>query len=345
MPNDPRMEESVVKARKTYALYHYSKSISELARILSERREGAEEVAMINCVIYIVVDFLWGNVATSIAHLHSGSEILKQWKKKLPRNREVDETSLEANFTRVYDTMAHQASEVAVKQEIGTTNLSPDCTDFENFTDARSSIEAIATDGLHLVRPISLEHDVTATTERRQELQKSDSVHKARLDTWRARFEGILTKSELDRANKNSKQRKEDISTMLLLYLSSTVWLWDGGCPKEEQPLKLCGQLIHVSELMLAESEDSVEDRNRVRMTLFDTRIWPSLAILAAKCEDSDLRKRAVAILARTRPNKTARETVSESTLPRREPNANNPKFVAESEGNWGTWIDMSSGK
>jgi hypothetical protein len=348
IPNDPRMEDSICKARKNYALYHYAKSVSELARILSERQSGAEEIAMINCVVYIVVDFLWGNVATSIAHLHSGSEILKQYRKKKPRGRVIQEDSLEANLLRVYDTMGHQVSDVAVKEESDIDGGSnPELADFDSFAGARNSIEKIATDGLRLVRQGSIENDDNATLERRAELQMMESVHKGRLEVWRARFEVILTKSELDHSNKDDKQRKEDISTMLLLYLSSIVWLWDGGYPKQAQPLKMFGQLIHVSELLLAESRDSVEDRNRIRMILFDTRVWPSLAILAAKCEDSDLRKRAVAILAKTRPvhNQTTGSTTSPSTASKTASSLNIPDIVEESAGNWGTWVEMTTAK
>jgi hypothetical protein len=347
IPNDPRMEDSICKARKNYALYHYARSISELARTLTERRNGAEEIAMINCVIYIVVDFLWGNVATSITHLHSGSEILKQWKKKQPEDRPVQPNSLEANLNRVYETMGHQVSDVAVKEELGTGNANPDLADFETFADARKSIEMIATEGLRLVRQSSIDNDDSSTAERRAEIQNMESVHKGRLEVWRARFEGILKRSELDRSMKDNKKKKEDISTMLLLYLSSIVWLWDGGYPKQAQPLKMFGQLIHISELLIAESKDSVEDRNRVRIILYDVRVWPSLAILAAKCEDADMKKRAVAILAKTRPvhQSSTRETTPDSNSPESGNSMNLPDFEATSAGNWGTWIEMSTGK
>jgi hypothetical protein len=347
IPNDPRMEESVTKARKNYALYHYARSVSELARTLSERQDGAEEIAMINCVIYIVVDFLWGNVATSIAHLHSGSEILKQWKRKQPKGRQIQASSLEANLNTAYETMNHQVSDVAVKNESEDAPPDPEVSDFDNFADARISIERIATEVMQLVRQSSLNNDDETTVERRAEIQRVESAHKNRLMLWRARFEEVLTRSELDRSKKDDKQRKEDISTMLLLYLSSIVWLWDGAYPKKAQPLKMFGQLIHVSELLIAESRNSVEDRDRIRLVLYDTRVWPSLAILAAKCEDLDMRKRAVAILAKTRPvyQPRARDTPPEHNTSRSGDKLNLPEVEATSAGNWGTWVEMSTAK
>jgi hypothetical protein len=346
IPNDPRMEDSVTKARKTYALYHYARSISELARTLSERQEGAEEIAMINCVIYIVIDFLWGNVATSIAHLHSGSEILKQWKKKQPKGRQIQAASLEANLNTAYRTM--KVPDVAGNNESGTGGSDLGVTDFDNFADARSSIEIITTDGLGLVRQSSLNDDDETTVERRAEISRLENDHKNRLELWRARFEVVLTRSELETPMKDDMERKEDVSTMLLLYLSSIVWLWDGSHPRQAQPLKMFGQLIHVSELLIADSRDSVKDMNRIRLIIYDTRVWPSVAILAAKCEDLDMRKRAVAILAKTRPvyQSRTRETTPELNASESATIVHHvPEVESASADNWGTWVEMSTTK
>lgn len=51
-------------ARQRYAAHHAQLAMSELSKILADRPE-ATEVAMINCVLFVLLDYMVGNFASA----------------------------------------------------------------------------------------------------------------------------------------------------------------------------------------------------------------------------------------------------------------------------------------
>lgn len=330
IPNDPRMEKSLMDSRKSFALLHYNKSISILARLLSSRQEGAVELALICCVVYIIVDFLWGNVATSIAHLQSGHAILKR---RYRNDKPSLAGSLQSNLSTIFDTMGHQAPDE--EKEGANDNRSPSSlTDFSDLASARKSIETIATDGLRLARRSAIVGDGPDAVSRKVELEEEEKSIEKELETWLTKFDRFIKSS----GDVFTVPEQHEIGIMRLLHLSAVVWLWEGAQPQKEPPLATFSELIDVGDWLILECKNHEDSNRSLRMTLFDSRVWPSFAIIARNCVDQGIKKRALGLLGKAHPRPQTGD--GGSATPDDGLNASIPDVTGEG-GNWEYWAKI----
>ncbi|KAG9231355.1 hypothetical protein BJ875DRAFT_506727 [Amylocarpus encephaloides] len=325
------MDRSLVQSRKNVVYQHYGRSVALLARELGERQPGAEENALVNCVIYIIVDFLWGNLATSIVHLQAGSNILKQWKKRRPKGRPIAEGSLEACLIAVYDTMGHQHQVTNIAARPATPlndDVKPPANEFENLAAAKRSIEQISTDGMRLARNGSALSETPADTQEKSKFEAVEDAHNSMLQLWKYKFETLLSSLGSGLARNES----ESVNSMRLLYLSSVIWLWDvpQGANRKEEPLRTFDEFIDVAEWLAAtaQEEEAEGEGERFLVSFYDSRVWPSIAIIATNCSSPDLKKRALGILAKAIPS------------PKPNPESDSPSGPVDD--NWQSWAEMS---
>lgn len=306
---------------------------SSRARLLSSRKEGADELALISCVIYIVVDFLWGNVATSINHLQSGHAILK-------RRYQVDKPtpagSLESNLFRIFDTMNAKAPDEEKESTNDAGSTSPE-TDFSGLTSARKLIETITTDGMRLPRRNTIVGDDPEAVSKKAALKEGEKSIEKGLEMWSTKFDRFIKSS--DKVFTTPEQH--EFCIMRLLYLSAIIWLWEGSHPKKEPPLATFSELIDAGDWLILECKNHEEPNRSLQMMLFDSRVWPSFAIIATNCDDQGIKKRALRLLGRAHPRPRTADgsnTALDDRLKASIPDANGEG------GNWEYWAKIVRG-
>ncbi|KAF4629996.1 hypothetical protein G7Y89_g8144 [Cudoniella acicularis] len=271
IPNDPRLEESICQKRTKLALFHYNKSISLLAKLLAERGNESESVALVNCILFVMIDFIFGNIETAMFHLHSGREIMKRRKQRNLKSEPPTEKSLEGGLVYIFGSM--------------------------NLPSARRFVESIALENAKLIdnRPPNESHGQNVKL--CPDLRAKQDAHMGKLEIWRFKFERLLRA----RGPNFTPEVKEEIASIRLLYLSAVILIWACDCPQQQENLMVFSRLIDVAEELVTSFGNYGKTRPRiVHENICDERVRPAYSIIASRSSDPVIKKRALALLEKT---------------------------------------------
>ncbi|RDL41672.1 uncharacterized protein BP5553_01651 [Venustampulla echinocandica] len=325
IPNDPRMDKSVCLARKIFALQHYSKAVTRLAKIMAERGGAVQKLALINCLIFVIIDFLWGNVATAMVHVQSGADILERWRKKHGKEADV-EGSLEAMLVTLFNGTNFGRFSAPTKKAMVDE---PERDYFVDLAAARQSIEDITGDANALDREGAAHEDMPKDDLPTARNRAPAEDHRQRLEVWASKFEGLLSTLGPDLV----PQQEEEIAAMRVLYFSGLVWIWACADPQPAQPLEVFGQLISVAEDLAKVCVRHGEDATyHIRKCIYDTRVCFSYSFIAKSCTDIGIKERAMALLAKIASGMEGKAVKLREGLVK----------VESREDNWKTWVKMT---
>ncbi|KAH6674714.1 hypothetical protein B0J14DRAFT_20406 [Halenospora varia] len=288
------LEQSACQAREKFALVQYNKSISKLSKVLSEKGEHSELIALVNCLLFVVIDFMSGNKETAMIHLHSGVEILKRWRKERAKAKPPSKDSLEAAINQLFDTMGRQARDRTMKKMIDGDDSSP-LSPFNDLSIARRSIEQMAKDSLKLFEKLSPSGHRIKTDEVDPESRTIEDAQRTKLELWAFKFERHVNPLGADL----TLDQKKEVASMRVLYLSAVTLLWACENPQQQEILQVFTSLVDIAEELIELCDGHDEDSVGMDVqTISDERVRPAFSIVTSRCSDADVKKRASILLA-----------------------------------------------
>lgn len=297
LPGDPRLDPCALDAQRQFADKHHNLAISELSKLLTARPE-CSEIALINCILFVMLDFVRGNFSTAVLHLHNGMEILGKWRKGLDFSQMVDR-SLESNILQVFHHLSFQTEPTEYHLNIDDSpDYGPDPTSFTGLLGAHISIEHLSQQSLRLIRLGAVISLKPQDFPRVAALEQDVKEHTARLDGWSQRLDALVSLMGDDLA----LEEEECIHELRVMHLSSLMWLGAAlGCTS----LEAKDRFDRIADLADALQDWCYHRGLPSNWTRFgwEAGILPPVYFVATKCEDARLRKKAVALLLKAAPH------------------------------------------
>lgn len=295
-PGDPRLDPHALEAQRQFADKHHNIAISELRNLLAARPESSE-IALINSVLFVMLEFVRGNFSTAILHLHNGMEILGKWRKELDFSTMV-EGSLESNILQVFHHLSFQTEPSEYHLTDETPDYGPDPTSFTGLLGAQISIEHLSQQRLRLIRLGAVLSLNPQNLARIAAFEQELKGHTARLDGWSQRLDMLLPSLGDDL----TMEEEESIHELRTVHLSSLMWLGAGlGCTSMEAKDRF-HSIVNLAESLQTWRYHRGLPSNWTKFG-WVAGILPPVYFVATKCQDSRLRKKAVALLMRTSPH------------------------------------------
>lgn len=296
LPGDPRLDPRALEAQSQFADKHYNIAISELSRFLAERPE-CSEIALINSILFVILDRLRGNFSTAVLHLHNGMEILGRWQKGLDLSM-MAEGSLESNILLVFHHLSFQTSPNEYHLSDKTPDYSPDPTRFTGLYEARICIQHLLQQSLRLIRLGAVRSLNPQDLESLADLEQDVQEHMAKLDGWSQRLNMLL----LSFGDNLTVEEDESIHELRGIHLVSLMWLGAGlGCTTSEGKDRF-HLIVDLAENLQTWRYHRVLPGNWTEFA-WHTGIMPPVHYVAMKCQDPALRSRAKGILIEACPN------------------------------------------
>jgi hypothetical protein len=297
LPGDPRLDLHALEAQRQFADKHHNLAISELSKLLAARPESSE-TALINCVLFVMLDFVRGNFSTAVLHLHNGMEILGKWREKLDFSMMV-EGSLGSNILQVFHHLSFQTAPNEYHLDPDEApDYGPDPTSFTGLLGAQISIEHLSQQSLRLIRLGAVLSQNSQDIPQTAALQQEVKDHTARLDGWARRLDMLLSSL----GNDLTVEEEECVHELRIMHLSSLMWLGAGlGCTSSEAKDRFHGIVDLADTLQNWRNHRSLP--NDWTRFSWEMGILPPVYYVATKCQDARLRKKAVALLMKTAPH------------------------------------------
>lgn len=296
LPGDPRLEPHELEAQSRFADRHYAVAISELSKLRAESPE-CSEIALINCILFVYLDFLRGNFSTAMLHLHNGMEILGKWQKELDLSL-IAEGSLKWNILQVFHHLSFQTSPNEYHLSDRTPDYGPDPTTFTDLFGAQICIEHLAQQSLRLIRLAAIRSlspiDLASLVDLEQQVNK----HMGKLDGWSQRL-NILVSSFGDNL---TSEEDDSIHSLRGMHLSSLIWLSASGLGSTVSEGKYRFDLIvDLAQKLQAWRYHRGLPRHWTEFSWRAVTVAP-LHYVATKCQDLGPRLRAKRVLMETYP-------------------------------------------
>jgi hypothetical protein len=272
-------------------------AISELSKLLAARPESSE-IALINCILFVMLDFVRGNFSTAVLHLHNGMEILGKWRKQLDFSMMV-EGSLESNILQVFHQLSFQTTPEEFHLNIDDEpDYGPDPTSFTGLLGAQMSIEHLSQQSLRLIRLGAVLSLTPQDFARIATLELDVKEHTARLDGWSQRLDKLM----FSLGDNLTADEEESIHELRVMHLSSLMWLDAAlGCTSSEAKDRF-DRIVDLADALQDWRYHRGRPSNWTRFG-WEAGILPPVYFVATKCEDPRLRKKAVALLLKAAPH------------------------------------------
>lgn len=262
-------ESWVATRQQLFSVQQYNKAIQYLT---NTAYTPSAEVILTSCIIFIMYENLYGRNAEASKHLKSGIAMLKSWLPTTSSARVVDEEYLTPIYTRGY---AHTSSII----------MPPD---FDNLESARKHLQVL----LDMVYS-----SVNSSIVSGKKGAVCVEVFHARnlLQEWYNRFATLEEPRYLERRRAKLLLRLqfETASVLLVAVLMDDECEFDKQMHAFQVIIDQCEQLVAYESILL--NNDAANPETFVYG--FDLNIIPSLSIVAFKCRDPVLRRKAIALL------------------------------------------------
>lgn len=214
---DP-MVFSTSETRQQFAAQHARQAMSELSKLLTDRPE-ATEIALINCILFVLLDYMVGNFATALLHLHNGQEILNKWGKTRAVGQDSREGSLEDNLTQILHQLSFRTSlddiDPLAHLEIDDPAL------FVDLHTARRCLEYLMAEGLRIVRTETVTALAKQGSHEKSNVAYEVASQRGRLERWSTKFEPLAFAMEGVADNGED----DDIEDLRVIHMSALIWL------------------------------------------------------------------------------------------------------------------------
>ncbi|KAH6678738.1 hypothetical protein B0J14DRAFT_583376 [Halenospora varia] len=286
--DDSRLEQTVTQSRKRFGLHNYNRSVGLLAQSIGDRGHAAEEIALINCIIFVVFNCMCGDVKTALAHLDSGGKVLDRWKDGQAGNTE-SQGDLKKDLSTVFLALGLESTGEKARR-------SRDRVPFTSLEAAEEELKTV-TEEINMRTPRHRQnfqdevkiHDV----EQNKDIANNEEKHHQRLKQWTFKFEGLV---DSERQNFTAAQ-EEEMHCLRFKHLSTLSLLWASSSPETTDPFEILCCLVEASEVL---RKGSWKDRNNSEndaLALCDSRTWPGRSVQAGHRASTGSRKKALMLL------------------------------------------------
>jgi hypothetical protein len=311
--NGPHAAE--VELHDAFALQQYNKAVSLLAADISSPDPPIESI-LATCLIFVFLEFLRNNIPAALNHLKAGLRILDQsisikdssasFSSSKPQNRPVDD-SLVSLFKDLHSqAIIHGYPNTDVSSSaltLPTLQFSAELpTSLSNIADATAALENILGSMFQLVRQIqnTTGFDIDSSHPEAMSTAARDAVaqdYLFRLSMWFIAFEELL--SQLKRDKKSDKKQDIMAAVLRLHYLAVSVSL--KTLPSDNEMLfdfytPDFSQIVDLATMLVDELN---KEKGHFPMLSMDMGIIGPLFVVAWKCRDAGVRRRAMELLKR----------------------------------------------
>jgi hypothetical protein len=184
------------------------------------------QIALMNCILFMMVDVMRGNFETAVLHLHNGMEILGRWQRENPNDIPRAEGSVQANLIQVF----HQLGFKTSPEAYSFTPFSFEDLEYPTTSDlaeARRAIDDLTKEGLRLIRlgaVITFEAQPQGQQNSNSwSLAREVSTQRARLSHWSYKFESLASRTVSSTTQALSIEKDEEISELRIMHLSALI--------------------------------------------------------------------------------------------------------------------------
>jgi len=290
--SDARSNAELAQKHQDYADYHHHKALVAAQKLLSSSTAEDIDRVLIACVVFICYDNVRGNYRTAAIHTHSGRSILAQHRTRLKRlARRNDLAEIEQLFGRLdisAITFSEQGSKYAYRIDdffSSSPKLVPD--DFTTIDEARAPL-------VDHVRWTLLLGGELHEAERADNVDYLVALDQQRvmvithLQQWLEHFESIVAKEPY--------ASRSLISTLRLWHASAQLQLatiYEDSEMRFDAFHDIFACIVEYAEAILA-----LLAKQEERYTFsFDLGISIPLFMVAQRCRDPHLRRRAIALM------------------------------------------------
>jgi hypothetical protein len=282
-----------------FALHQYTKAVGLLADRLSTDQPSFQAI-LISCLIFVWIEFLQHNLDTALRHLQSGLQILKDLQQSSDQPR-ID-ASLPRLFTRLHTQARLHGSPTSnfnsstSEKHLKVLNIVP-CA-FSSILEARNCLDAELDSIYRFMRRMYKPEFVSATIKNHPfpdplSLEAIVHHHLQNLCLWQTAFQNSPSVSSQPPDAKHAagidllQIQHASVSIMLKTLLEVSEMVFDQLTSKFERILTLAERLIQ-------------NTRSRGILVLsFDIGVLAPLFLVALKCREPIIRRKAIALLKR----------------------------------------------
>ncbi|KAL3422631.1 hypothetical protein PVAG01_06787 [Phlyctema vagabunda] len=301
-----------LETRRRFALSQYNAAIASLRKRISENSDPVE-ITLACCIVFICIEFLRGNFATAVLHLHSGLQIMSKWRRDWPPDKVVTPLSLEDNLIRIFERLSFQST----LTDKPLAHLHPDIqppevaylgTGEETFSSlliARYSLDYINKECLNIIREGKELCLMPDTSERKMALEIEQRRQRVKIEQWSTKFDRFMMEHETTMTARERTGAEE----MRILQLVASVWV-EASLQFEESTFdaytETFEKIVVLAERLYGDTYalEARQQHTRARYFSFEMGSLPPLYFVATKCRHRQLRRRALALLHKASPRR-----------------------------------------
>lgn len=299
IPAGSKLDTHALEVRGRLATNHYIKAISTLRMYLAQSPESTK-LTLLCCILFVTLEILRGNSDSAVVHLHSGLQILTNWREdQVARATNIEEDSIEDNLIQILDRLSFQSclcenplSYLHPKIPlIGKPVYNDDSATFPNLVAARNSLNWLSKEALRLIR----DAQEPVTSHEGETLIAEFAAHRVRFSTWSTKFTLLLSAQEntLTTAEKQGACELQIISIIGFIWLEAAPIQTECAFDAHTEKFEL---IIDLAQTLFSENDSA--DHTRENFSL-EMGILPPIFFVAIKCRHRVVRRRAVALLDR----------------------------------------------
>lgn len=288
-----------------FALSQYNKSIAHLANAMNSPSSNSIDTALLVCILFVCVECLRGDYAPALKHFQGGMSIaLTASGKEGPNTRLSKMTGIRERLMPFFNRLELLCQLYGLRPEynygLGPWETLPDA--FHSIVEARDSIVHLMNISIRLIHSTKFRRYSNEIT--LDDIVQHNEVVSC-LATWRILLDDFLTttppSSHLTEAATILEIQRIATLTWLNRALTPEECAADADIPLYEQAVRLAESLqipAHHSQTTLSIS--TAKSTLPASTFLFDMEIVSPLYLVAIKCRDPSIRRRAIAVLRHT---------------------------------------------
>jgi hypothetical protein len=285
-----------------FALSQYNKAIAHLSNAMNSASSNAVDTALLVCILFVCVECLRGDYAPALKHFRGGMSIaLAAAGKECPNSRAAKMTDIRKRLMPFFNRLELLCQLYGQRPEyeygIEPSEALPDA--FHSIVEARDSIVHLMNISIRLIHHTKFRRYCNEIT--LDDVVQHNEVVSC-LSTWRQLLDDFLATAP------PSSHLTEAATILEIQRIATLTWLNRALVPEEsaaDADIPLYEQAVRLAESL------QIRDHNQTTVTmskstlpastfLFDMEIVSPLYLVAIKCRDPSIRRRAIAVLRHT---------------------------------------------
>ena len=284
-----------------FAISQYNKSIAHLANAMNSPSSNSIDTALLVCILFVAVECLRGDYAPALKHFRGGMSIaLAAAGKEGPNSRASKMTGIRERLMPFFNRLELLCQLYGQRPEydygIVPSETLPDA--FHSIVEARDSIVHLMNISIRLIHHTKFRRYCNEIT-LDDVVQHNEVV--SRLSAWRQLLDDFLATAP------TSTNLTEAATILEIQRIATLTWLNRALVPEEsaaDADIPLYEQAVRLAEsLQITDHNKTIRTSNSAlppSTFLFDMEIVSPLYLVAIKCRDPSIRRRAIAVLRHT---------------------------------------------